>query len=92
MLATWLSEDDFVSLIERIFMVPRLGCPIIYGASKNAMSWWDNHQTAYVGWRPEDDAEIYRDDLDARMEPPEADDPRAMWQGGTFCADGIHED
>ncbi len=92
MLATWMSQDDFVRLIERIFLVPRLGCPIIYGASANAASWWDNRDVAYLGWTPQDSSEGFRAKLDAAMDPPDRDDPLAMYQGGAFCADGIHED
>jgi uronate dehydrogenase len=92
MLSTWMSYDDFVRLIECIFNVPRLGCPIIYGASDNDASWWDNRETAYIGWRPRDNAEVFRAKLDAAMEPPWADDPLAVYQGGTFTADSIHED
>lgn len=92
MLSTWMSHDDFVLLIERIFMVPRLGCPIIYGVSNNEARWWDNREVAYLGWNPKDTSEIYRETLDARMEPPAADDPAAVYQGGLFCTDGIHEE
>jgi len=91
MLATWLSYDDLVRLIERIFTVPKLGCPIIYGASANAASWWDNREVAYLGWEPQDNAEIFREKVDAASERPAVDDPRAVHQGGMFCADGIHE-
>ena len=92
MLATWMSYDDFIRLIERVFTVPKLGCPIIYGASANNASWWDNRETAYVGWVPQDNAEVFRAKLDAKMQAPDSDDPRALYQGGVFCADGIHED
>ena len=92
MLATWLSADDFVALIERVFRVPVLGCPVIYGASDNDVSWWSNDSVAWLGWRPADNSEKFRADLDARMDPPGPDDPRAVFQGGTFAADGIHED
>ena len=91
MLATWMSYDDFVRMIERIFQVPRLGNPIIYGASANDMSWWDNGKVGYLGWVPEDNSEAHRARLDAAMDPPAADDPRALYQGGMFCADCIHE-
>lgn len=92
MLATWMSHDDFVRLIERVFTVPRLGCPIIYGASDNDATWWDNREVAYLGWRPRDNSERFRAELDAAMDPPAADAPTAVYQGGTFTADGIHEE
>ena len=91
MLSTWMSYDDFILLIERIFMVSRLGCPIIYGASANAASWWDNREVAYLGWQPKDNAEVFREKIDAEMSPPPADDVNAMYHGGGFCGDGIHE-
>lgn len=91
MLSTWMSYDDFILLIERIFSVPRLGCPIIYGASANDASWWDNHEVAYLGWRPTDNAEVFRAKIDAAMSPPPKDDVNALYQGGAFAGDGIHE-
>ena len=72
--------------------VPRLGCPIIYGASANDASWWDNREVAYLGWRPQDNSEVFRAKLDAAMEPPAADAPIAVYQGGVFTVDGIHEE
>ena len=91
MLATWLSYDDFIRLIECIFDVPRLGCPIIYGASNNAMSWWDNGQVSYIGWNPEDKAEVFRAKLDAAQSRPKPDAADALYHGGFFATDGIHE-
>ena len=79
-----MSYDDFIHLIERIFLVPCLGCPIIYGASANAASWWDNREVAYLGWQPKDSAEAFRDKLDAEMDPPPADDVNAVFQGGAL--------
>lgn len=91
MLSTWMSYDDFILLIERIFAVPRLGCPIIYGASANDASWWDNREVAYLGWQPKDNAEVFRAKVDAAMSPPPKDDVNAVYQGGGFAGDGIHE-
>lgn len=91
MLSTWMSYDDFVQMIERIFAVPRLGCPIIYGASANDCSWWDNREVAYLGWQPKDNAEAYRAKVDAETTPPPIDDVNAVYQGGQFAGDGIHE-
>ncbi len=91
MLSTWLSYDDLISLIECIFRVPILGCPIIYGASDNSAGWWDNGEVAYLGWRPKDNAETYRAQLEATQSPPPQDDVNAIYQGGGFCGEGIHE-
>lgn len=90
-LATWMSYDDFVLLVERVFTVPVLGCPIIYGASDNDATWWDNSAVSYLGWKPQDNAEDHRARLDAEMNPPEPDAPDAIYQGGMFTASGIHE-
>lgn len=92
MLSMWLSESDFVRLVECVFRVPRLGCPVLYGVSDNDTKWWDNHAAAYIGWRPQDNSEVFRAKLDAAGPPPDADAPEAYWQGGNFTADGIHEE
>lgn len=91
MLSTWLSYDDFVRLIERVFDVPRLGCPIIYGASANTAGWWDNSNTAWLGWEPRDNAEAFRARIDGAVPRPAPDAPDVVYQGGLFTADGIHE-
>ncbi len=91
MLSTWLSYDDLVRLIECIFRVPVLGAPIIYGASDNDISWWNNSEVAYLGWRPQDSSEQFRAKVEAEQERPTPDDAIALFQGGAFCADGIHE-
>lgn len=92
MLSTWLSPDDFVRLIERVFRVPVLGCPIVYGVSANEATWWDNSASAYLGWRPRDNSEQFRAELDAAMAQPAPDAPDAVYQGGYFATDGIHEE
>lgn len=92
MLSTWMSYDDFVLLIERIFKVPRLGCPVIYGASANTASWWDNSSVNYLGWHPKDNAEVYRAGIDENEKKPAQDAPDVLYQGGMFTADGIYEE
>lgn len=92
MLSTWLSYDDFARLIARAFDVPKLGCPIVYGASANEATWWDNSNTEWLGWRPRDNSEQFRAKIDAAMPKPGPDAPEVVYQGGTFTADGIHED
>ncbi len=91
MLSTWLSYDDLAGLIGRIFDVPRLGCPIIYGVSNNTASFWDNRQVKWIGWQPQDNAEDYRAEVDAAKSKPAKDAPEVLWIGGAYTADKIHE-
>ncbi len=92
MLSTWFSYEDFVRMIERIFDVPHLGCPILYGVSDNAATWWDNSNTEWLGWKPQDSSEQFRAKIDAAMAQPAREAPEVIYQGGTFTADGIHEE
>tara|TARA_R110001583_G_scaffold29760_11_gene103776 strand:+ start:5662 stop:6474 length:813 start_codon:yes stop_codon:yes gene_type:complete len=81
-LSTWLSVGDFVRLLERVFTVPVLACPIVYGVSDNKRSWWDNSDVAYLGWTPQDNAEDFADDVEAPDPNPNA--PMNRYQGGNF--------
>lgn len=90
-LATWLSYDDLIRLIERIFAVPRLGCPIIYGGSANEATLWDNREVSYIGWTPQDNAEAYRAKIEAEVDRPSANDIESVYHGGGFCSKRIHE-
>lgn len=90
MLSTWMSYDDFILLIERAFTVPHLGCPIIYGASANDASWWDNTLVDYIGWQPKDNAEQFRAAIDAAQDVPDKNDINAQYQGGGMTATDYH--
>lgn len=92
MLSTWLSPADFLHLIECVFRVPVLGCPIIYGVSNNDASWWNNDSVAYLGWQPQDNAERFRETLDATMDRPKPTDPDAIYQGANNAVQGIVEE
>ncbi|QDY71496.1 NAD-dependent epimerase/dehydratase family protein [Qingshengfaniella alkalisoli] len=92
MMATWFSYDDFTRLIERVFSVRKLGCPIIWGVSANDEHWWDNSQASFLGWVPKDNSEIFREEIEARNERPDADSSQSRWQGGHFCDEPIYKD
>jgi uronate dehydrogenase len=89
-LSTWLSFDDFTSLVRQVFDVPVLGCPIIWGVSNNAASFWDNSAIAYIGWSPKDNAEEFRAEVEA-IDPGDPDDPVNIYQGGFFTAEPIYK-
>jgi uronate dehydrogenase len=88
MMATWLSEDDLVALIERIFYAPRVGYTTIYGVSDNEEQWWDNSQAGFLGWRPKDSSEQFRAVIDSKHKKPGPNDVEARFQGGFWCRPG----
>ncbi|SNY97731.1 NAD-dependent epimerase/dehydratase family protein [Halomonas sp. hl-4] len=85
MMATWMSVEDFMSLLERAFVAPKLGNTVIYGASHNRESWWDNGKVAFLGWAPKDSSEPWRDKIN-QQPAQDPDDPAVVYQGGKFVA------
>jgi uronate dehydrogenase len=92
MMASWLSYDDFTSLVGCVFRAPRLGCTTVWGVSNNDAKWWDNAEAGFLGWRPKDNAEDYRAMIEATVERPAPDAPESVYQGGPYTQYGIRTD
>lgn len=92
MLATWMSVEDFMALLERAFCVPELGYTVVYGASNNAEQWWDNREAGFLGWVPKDSSEPWRAEIEARGGRLAPDDPSVRFQGGKFAGQGHPDD
>ncbi|ALM52599.1 NAD-dependent epimerase/dehydratase family protein [Halomonas huangheensis] len=92
MLATWMSVEDFVALLERAFVAPKLGYTVVYGASNNKEQWWDNGKAAFLGWVPEDSSEPWRAEIEARDAGLDPNDPAVVYQGGKFVSQGHPDD
>ncbi|WP_332718327.1 NAD-dependent epimerase/dehydratase family protein [Pelagibacterium mangrovi] len=90
MLATWLSYDDFVRLVERVFDVPVLGCPTVWGISDNSRAWWSNETVSYLGWHPRDSADTYEQRVRAAGKWPSSDHPTATRQGGNHTTEPVY--
>jgi uronate dehydrogenase len=84
MLSTWLSYDDLTSLISCALFAPTVGHTIVYAASDNTPSWWDNRYAAHLGWTPKDSSEPFRGELEATVPRLDSTDPAAIYQGGQF--------
>jgi len=80
---TWLSIADLLRLIDACLAAPDLRFAIVYGASGNQRSWWDNAQ-AGVDYRPQDDAERFAARIvpDGRALDPQAE--QLLFHGGPF--------
>lgn len=90
MLATWMAAEDFVSLIERVFLAPRLGCPVIYGISNNDIRWWDNSKVAYLGWKPKRNSAEFAEKVE-QLPMPAPDASVSVYQGGAFTDAPVHK-
>jgi uronate dehydrogenase len=84
-LSTWISPADLVTLV-RVGLTADYHFEIVYGASDNLASWWDNHRATALGYCPQDSADAWKDSLAGNIES----DPIARrFQGGQFAADGF---
>ena len=92
MLTTWLSYPDLIHLVEQCLAAPRVEHTIVYGVSDNDCQLWDNHMAAHLGYRPKDNAEMYREEIEAITEPYDRDDLTIAAHGGGFAASGHFED
>ena len=79
-LSTWLSQADFVRLVE-VGLSADYVHEIAYGVSRNTRSWWDNSAAYRLGYAPQDDAEIYAAEVgDIELKTELA----RNYQGGNF--------
>src|SRR5579859_6089318 len=72
-LAIWLHPEGLVQLVRIGLEHPALTYEVVYGASDNERSWWDNEAAFRLGYRPRWRAEDYRDQALAaeRGRPPD---------------------
>ncbi|PLU04255.1 NAD-dependent epimerase/dehydratase family protein [Sinorhizobium medicae] len=83
MLSTWLSPDDFRTLIRQLLAASEIGHLVLYGVSANRDVWWSNAHADFLGWRPQDSSEAYRPATEAREEEPAKG---VRYQGGRHAA------
>ena len=88
MMSTWLSYDDLTSLVTCALLAPEVGHTIVYAASANQPSWWDNSKAAHLGWTPKDSSEPYRAEMEASAVHLPPDDIAMLYQGGGFVKFG----
>jgi uronate dehydrogenase len=81
-LSIWLSPRDLAQLVTIGIEHPEIRFEIVYGASGNKRSWYDNSNAVRLGYSPADDSEDYAAEVLAREKPGH---PRGeLFQGGLF--------
>lgn len=82
-LLTWISHRDMAQLVRRCVEHPHYHFVIAYGVSNNLRNRWDNTPARFLGYLPQDDAEIFATEVLATS-PPE-DPIAAQFHGGMYC-------
>jgi uronate dehydrogenase len=84
-LAILFTPRDMAQLVQIGIEHPGIKFEIVYGVSGNKRSWYDNSNAARLGYRPQDDSEIFAAEVLARNEKP-GDPVAEAHQGGVFCS------
>ncbi len=84
LLSIWISHRDIAQLIGIGLDHPDLRYEIVYGVSGNTRSWWDNSSAERLGYRPEDNAEDWAEEVLVKA-PQDPNASGADLQGGEFA-------
>ncbi len=80
-LGIWLSPGDSVRLVDAALRGAVDGPTVAYGISANTRAWWDLGTARALGYRPQDDAEVFADDVE------EYDGPQGVLGHGMVAQD-----
>jgi uronate dehydrogenase len=86
-MSIWIRPDDLVQLIRIGLEHPELCYEVVYGASDNARSWWDNAAAFRLGYRPQGRAEDHLESALAGQAKLPPDPIGDLFEGGPFCSD-----
>jgi len=81
-LSTWISHADGIRLVRAALTADDVGFAIVYGVSANTRRWWPPDQA--IGFVPQDDAEVYADELDGPDYPYQGG-PNAVFDHGGWA-------
>lgn len=84
-LSIWISPRDLLQLVRIGLEHPDLHHEVVYGASENDRTWWDNANAYRLGYKPQDESEPYAAEILAN-EPEPTDLVAELFQGGPFCS------
>ena len=85
-LSIWISPRDLLQLVRIGLEHPDLHYEIVYGASDNDRTWWDNSNAYRLGYKPLDESEPFAPEILATEPPESMDEIAELFQGGPFCS------
>ncbi|HEX9463510.1 MAG TPA: NAD(P)-dependent oxidoreductase, partial [Alphaproteobacteria bacterium] len=83
-LAIWLHPEDLVQLVRIGLEHPEIRYEVVYGASDNERSWWDNEAAFRLGYKPKWRAEDFAAEALAAQAKLAPDPVGDRLQGGPF--------
>jgi uronate dehydrogenase len=88
-LSIWIHPEDLMQLVAIGLEHPDLHNAVVFGASDNALSWWDNSPAFRLGYRPAHRAEDHRAHALEQQKGIAPDPVGDLLQGGGFGSDGF---
>ena len=85
-LSSWLSYNDLIKLVTKSIDTPYTGYTIIYGISNNDRKNVDNSNASHIGYIPEDNAEIFAEEILQKDLTEELNDKGNQCHGGAFVS------
>jgi len=81
-ISTWISYVDLAQLVDIGIKHKSIHHEIVYGASKNTRSWWNNSRAYKLGYKPKDSSDRFNINLLSKNEYK--DQIALLFQGGVF--------
>ena len=85
-LSSWLSYNDLIKLVIKSIDTPYTGYTVIYGISNNDRKNVDNSNASHIGYIPEDNAEIFAEEILQKDLTEELNDKGNQCHGGAFAS------
>ena len=82
-LLTWISHRDMVQLVRRCIDHSGYHFVVAYGVSNNLRSRWDNTNVKFLGYRPQDDSEVFAAEIFACG--AKENEIAAQFHGAHYC-------
>ena len=83
-ISTWISYADLTQLVNIGIKHKLIHHEIVYGASRNKKSWWNNSRAYKLGYRPKDSADLFS--INSLSKNEYKDKMALLFQGGVFTS------
>lgn len=90
-LGSWFSPDDAGRLFEAAMTAPGPGFRVVWGVSANTRGWVSMAEAHAIGYHPQDNSEIYADEILQELGEPDPGDRGQRLVGGPFLTSAFFD-